>query len=448
MRLTCFNYKYLYLSLFLVIFPKSNLFCQETIHDIQFDTLDKKITLLTSTQIKSISIDSLSTTEFTSINLPNIKGNEFQLVGDFLVHNSGGLVYDLKENPIRRLDKSFDHRMQYGSHTFIHQDTIFKFGGYGFFQSRNFFTYFSESIKEWEIYPINGSVIPKGTHGFTAIYKNGEYYIFRGQIPNEFDPRKSEFNDHLYHFSFKNKSWEVLGTISDKLKIGNHIIPIGNRDLVISDRVNLLDISSNEINFSNLTDLSRKFTSKHLIGVYQDNLLFLSSDSNGSDKIDKIAVSDIADFNSFEKETFYYPLVSDFKLDETIFLFLSFLLFVVLSSNIFLSRKVVFWRGNYFIKFKKIYFTSKERDLLNLLIKESSDNNVENSQILDLYEEEKNDLDHGTLTRKKNQLIHDLNQKVKGLLNTKMEIVFEKRSSSDTRLKVYFLNKKLIWILK
>ena len=82
------------------------------------------------------------------------------------------------------------------------------------------------------------------------------------------------------------------------------------------------------------------------------------------------------------------------------------------------------------------------------MIKESSDNNVENSQILDLYEEEKNDLDHGTLTRKKNQLIHDLNQKVKGLLNTKMEIVFEKRSSSDTRLKVYFLNKKLIWILK
>ena len=255
MNLSCFNYKNLYLSLFLVIFLKSNLFSQEIIHDIQFDTIDNKIKLLTSTQIKSISIDSLSTTEFTSINLPNIKGNEFQLVGDFLVHKSGGLVYDLKENDITRLDKSFDHRMQYGSHTFIHQDTIFKFGGYGFFQSRNFFTYFSKSIKEWEIYPINGSVIPKGIHGFTAIYKNGEYYIFRGQTSNEFDPRKSEPNDHLYHFSFKNKRWEMLGTISDKLKIGNHIIPIGNRDLVISDRVNLLDISSNEINFSNLTDL-------------------------------------------------------------------------------------------------------------------------------------------------------------------------------------------------
>ena len=74
-------------------------------------------------------------------------------------------------------------------------------------------------------------------------------------------------------------------------------------------------------------------------------------------------------------------------------------------------------------------------------------NEIENIQILNLVEGGSDQLDHGTITRKKNQLINNLNQKVKGILNTENEIILEKKSRSDNRQKLYSLNKELIWIL-
>ncbi len=56
------------------------------------------------------------------------------------VSNSGGMVYRLEEGGLRRIDKSFDHKMQINSTLFTHNDTLMRYGGYGFWSQRNFFT--------------------------------------------------------------------------------------------------------------------------------------------------------------------------------------------------------------------------------------------------------------------------------------------------------------------
>ena len=87
----------------------------------------------------------------------------------YLVSKGSGMVWELTNDSIIRTDNSFDHRMTYQSDIFVKNDTIFKFGGYGFWSARNFFTYFSNTTKEWEFYNINkNSYLPTGLSRFNS----------------------------------------------------------------------------------------------------------------------------------------------------------------------------------------------------------------------------------------------------------------------------------------
>ena len=58
----------------------------------------------------------------------------------FITQNLGGIVYEVRGNELVRIDHSFEHKMQINSQHFVHDNRIFRFGGYGFWSARNFFT--------------------------------------------------------------------------------------------------------------------------------------------------------------------------------------------------------------------------------------------------------------------------------------------------------------------
>ena len=64
-----------------------------------------------------------------------------------LLSQRGGLLYRVENDSTIRLDKSFQHRKQFQSNDFVYRDTLFRFGGYGFWRANNFFTYFDHSHK-------------------------------------------------------------------------------------------------------------------------------------------------------------------------------------------------------------------------------------------------------------------------------------------------------------
>ena len=61
---------------------------------------------------------------------PVIINNEF-----YFVSNIGGLVLKLKNDSIKRIDKSFNHKMQVESSIFTYNNEIYRYGGYGFFSA-------------------------------------------------------------------------------------------------------------------------------------------------------------------------------------------------------------------------------------------------------------------------------------------------------------------------
>jgi hypothetical protein len=93
----------------------------------------------------------------------------------------GGMVWKISNDTAYRVDNSFNHKMTFSSKTFVRNDTIFKFGGYGYWSARNFFTYFSESTKEWEFYSINPrSYLPPGFNEPNTTIINDKLYLTGG----------------------------------------------------------------------------------------------------------------------------------------------------------------------------------------------------------------------------------------------------------------------------
>ena len=58
----------------------------------------------------------------------------------------GGGVFEFQKDSLTRIDKSYKHRMQIDATVFVKNDTVFKYGGYGFWSVRNFITFFDPNF--------------------------------------------------------------------------------------------------------------------------------------------------------------------------------------------------------------------------------------------------------------------------------------------------------------
>ena len=113
---------------------------------MHFAEEQKELYIFYKDSLAIISVPELIVKSNLQIDNPdNISYNQYKIVSNkeavFLVENLGGLVYKLVGNKLIRIDQSFTHKMQVASTVFFHNDTIYRYGGYGFWSQRNFFTY-------------------------------------------------------------------------------------------------------------------------------------------------------------------------------------------------------------------------------------------------------------------------------------------------------------------
>ena len=124
------------------------------------------------------------------------------------------MMYTIINDTLKRIDNSFNHKMTIESAVFSHRDTIFKFGGYGYWSARKFMTYFSFDTMEWEFYKQTGSNSPPGTHSFDWSISEDNFYFFNGRTVYENNGLMSSNNDNIWRFDFKTRSWSNLGKIN------------------------------------------------------------------------------------------------------------------------------------------------------------------------------------------------------------------------------------------
>lgn len=139
-----------------------------------------------------------------------------------------GKLYQVKKEAtgryqLRRIDSTYFNGANFNAINFFMNDTLFQYGGDGYWHIRGFVTYFSHKTHEWELYNANRLVVAFEDNNNNLAYQiDHEHRIL--YISNAFSqsnfPVSLNVNsiDSVYKFSTQTHEWTTLGPTNPQLK--------------------------------------------------------------------------------------------------------------------------------------------------------------------------------------------------------------------------------------
>ncbi len=368
----------------------------------------------------------------------------------YFVHKAGGLVYKMEGDSLRRIDRSFNHKMQINSTIFVRNDSIMRYGGYGFWSERNFFTYFSPRSNEWEILSPSGSdQLPRGAQ-YGRVVQSGEHiYVFSGVSTDPFEPLEFKDFREVWRFDVKNRSWERLGNISQDFHNYTEVLHLGDKILYgVPNKTQfvLVDPADNKLTYYDITPGRRDIyvsseKTNDIRSFYDEGKIYLIRKFNPDNTFNwdgalVCTVMDAADFLGaplyteamYSNDNQYLKWVGGILATTgCILLFFIGRKRYLEKDKIKVSRKGVRYKG------RKVVLDQSSIDILNLLLR--SGDAIPSQKILDLAENPSQSAAHNI--RVKNQLIENLNLLFKTLLGIDEDLIQSAKSPDDRRIRTY-----------
>jgi hypothetical protein len=139
-----------------------------------------------------------------------------------------GKLYQVKKEQkgnyhLERIDSTYFNGANFNAINFFMNDTLFQYGGDGYWHIRGYITYFSHKTHEWELYNANRLVI-----AFEDANNNIVYNIDRNKrnlfISNSFSQvdfpasLNVESIDSVYQFNIQSRIWTTLGKTNPLFK--------------------------------------------------------------------------------------------------------------------------------------------------------------------------------------------------------------------------------------
>lgn len=361
----------------------------------------------------------------------------------YFVQQKGGLVFKFENDSIKRIDRSFTHRMQIGSNVFSHDSKIYRFGGYGFWSFRNFFTFFSEEIHEWEaLSPVNTTISPPGQSNGLFVYNENEFITFRGRVQNPNDLNNtSSYSDRLWHYDFKRNKWYNPKKLIYDFSNLKATAQLGEELILNSSESLLTQVKpfENKVSTYKLTTLQHKiYTSLGILAVFKkDNKYYSFVKYDNVNLVELIERNDDEFFGELVEETKLYQDLSPWR----------YMLLLLALPMLYYIRKFALLRkernskiiinGEGLIYHKVFFeFEPKELEVINLLLDFDT---VHSSDILVLVENPNHNYSHNMRT--KNQLIDKINYKFKTMLKIDYDLITSEKSAEDKRIIDYKIDK-------
>ena len=350
----------------------------------------------------------------------------------YFYKKTGGLLYQLVDNKIIRIDNSYDHKLHLHSLKFFYNNQIHILGGYGFFDRRKDIVYFSDLKKEWFSKKLKGIFPERGISEINFHLISKENLIFCGGLTyNKLDNSLTDKVNECYNINLKTLTTQKLsGTLNKEFSnITNDYIQIENQLWVFNDNsLSVLD-SESLSGYSYPLD----YSVGKVIGIIDGKIYFKERNSEINSSIGSLKISDFTRSNGSFVEVLSNPFNS--------FLYLLFFtLFIII---------IYLWKRNKSINKLLLNFLSDgimlnnkrftDNDQWNFVIQQLKENNtLKNDEILNLLQN--NDLDIGHQNRLKNTLINSINQRAKDLTN--QDLILKSKWEKDNRINVYYLNQE------
>lgn len=352
----------------------------------------------------------------------------------YLIERGCGIVYQLLQDTLKRIDNSYAHKNQYGAAVFTYQKKIHYFGGYGYFRTKNLLTYFDPKALEW-FERVNRNYDQRPGTRQAAQHKllGSKLYIWGGFGRRGY---RTDLLLDLWAFDFKAQTWQKVGDVNPFYeRLVGHANSVDVLQTWFASREYLVNISleNNKIltyhnpNFQNIIEINAS--------ANQRQFLVLKKSSNETNFT--AAVLSFAQLTNQQipSEQFLYKNVSAFKEVETkTYLWISLIINLVFFLLIFYIRRV--HKTNWFKRknavLQKEDFSEIEWQCLLLINKYNS---IELSALNELFDEE--ELSYETLKKRRESFIKSLRTKIALLTAVDIDhILYESKHPKDKRMKV------------
>lgn len=348
----------------------------------------------------------------------------------FFVSINGGLVYTLNDKDLfNRIDKSFDHKMQSDSSVIFEKDTIFKFGGYGFWSMRKLMTYYDSKQSEWYPKPNSEKGLDEGYSNSILLSDNDDFYILGGYKMNgllEVLPNKK-----VHHFDGNKEKWTEIGEINSNVSNKDFYFVLGTDFYLINEsNVQKYDVKNNSItSYKKHSLLYKSVLKKHRIIIKENQVVFVTFENNNQ-YLNSLPLNELLG-NPLNKK----------RLIKTNYLPIYFLVIIVLLIFI-LHKKYKIKQIRIIVSKNQLLIGSKSSDISDLqykIIKIIIKNKmVLNKDFDTLNEDEYLNKYHFQRTLK-NEIFH-INLIFKNLIGVKEEMIIIKKDKTDKRINIYQLN--------
>lgn len=392
--------------------------------------------------IKKENLNSLEIEVIPFQNIDKINLDLYELIVKnkeyYFINNASGLVYKVQDDNLRRVDNSLDNRLLKDSYIFQHNDTIFRYGGYGFWSQRNFIIYYDESIREWEIYKTNNnSYSPAGSYKGVYFKNKNDVYFIGGQKVDEKNKLESIDNQDVVKFNFKTKSFEYLGKLNFNFDVYSLIVK-DDEGFVINNGSQIAYIKpiENKVLFYDKTPLQlnlKNYQEKVNNNYFFDESYFLEvfRNQNFETNLFKISKSDFFK-NNKEESMLYDSRIEDSINVSTLFLIIMFIILILYAFDRYRFNMILLSPDGIIYKRVLNRLNDKEIDVIIKLINNEA---IATKSILNIVENPNLSYPHNI--KIKDQFLRELNLKLSTIFNTNYDPIIVKKSKTDARIKEY-----------
>lgn len=358
----------------------------------------------------------------------------------YFLENTGGGVIEFVNGHFNRLDKSYSHRLTFGSTKFQYNNLLYQYGGYGFFSTRDFFTFFDPEINEWEVLsPVFGEDAPIGTSASTGVLFKDKLFLFNGYSVNKFDKKKFDAFNELWSFDLKNKYWTKIGQIEAE-DLARNAIVFDSTVLIFDKRggIQFINLFENKVYKYKESPLAEKISEVFLPIYLNGNLYCITKDINNNlEELKIIALDKIK--GDLIAETIFYKktnsnLITIIFVSIALLALLSFLL-LLYFGRIRKSKNIGIENNAVYFKKIKLELDPIDFEIIELLLENPE--GIDGGEILNITE--KKGLNYSHNIRQRNVIIKNINLYFKAKVNIDYDVIISNKSSYDQRMRTFIL---------
>ena len=363
----------------------------------------------------------------------------------YFINNTGGFVYRWHNDKLERIDHSYDHRSQMMSSIFTYGKKIYRYGGYGFFDARNFFTFFDIESNEWEVEIIDEQILPLGSYDSKFFVDENYFYKIGGKTTDPFDRTKSSPLKDVWRFNLIDNTWEHLLDFDyfETLTFSINDFVMNNKFYFINqNQLYAFNLENNTFEQISNFPLIEKLVKNYPIFSKDTNLFYFTSSSNEEKQISVNKYSTVGNFrverqiNTRNNTSSIIWIVGFLTVGLMTFNFIS-----ILNKKTKKEKNIIFVTKNSINRGKmKIEIDDIEQQILQFFHKS---NPISITQIISLLDSK--EITYSQKLRLKDKIISDLNTKIKILLESEINPIKKQKDSKDSRIRVYKLFVQLVY---